>query len=219
MEIKVMQDILASNDAIAEANAKLLSEKQIFSLNLMASPGAGKTSFILRSIEALKNKYNIAVIEGDIASSVDAEKIQKFGIPSVQINTGGACHLEAHMIKKALEQLELDEIDLLIIENVGNLVCPVDFKLGEDLRVMILSVPEGDDKPLKYPSIFRECSVLIVNKIDLLNFTNFNLENLKKVVKKLNPQINIFPLSCTTGKGLEQWLTWLEKLLQGATVK
>jgi hydrogenase nickel incorporation protein HypB len=219
MEIKVMQDILASNDAIAEANAKLLSEKQIFSLNLMASPGAGKTSFILRSIEALRNKYNIAVIEGDIASSVDAERIQKFGIPSVQINTGGACHLEAHMIKRALEQLELDKIDLLIIENVGNLVCPVDFKLGEDLRVMILSVPEGDDKPLKYPSIFRECSVLIVNKIDLLDFTNFNLENLKRVVKKLNPQINIFPLSCTTGKGLERWLTWLEKLLQESSVK
>jgi hydrogenase nickel incorporation protein HypB len=219
MEIKVMQDILASNDAIAEANAKLLSEKQIFSLNLMASPGAGKTSFILRTIEALKDKHNIAVIEGDIASSVDAEQIQKFGIPSIQINTGGACHLEAHMIKRALEQLELEKIDLLIIENVGNLVCPVDFKLGEDLRVMILSVPEGDDKPLKYPSIFRECSVLIVNKIDLLGFTNFDLENLKKVVKKLNPKINIFPLSCTTGEGLDQWVTWLEKLLKELAVE
>ncbi|MBI4733486.1 MAG: hydrogenase nickel incorporation protein HypB, partial [Rubrobacteridae bacterium] len=189
--------------------AKLFGEKGIFAINLMASPGAGKTSFILETAKRLKDVYIPAVIEGDIASKVDTEKVRAHGIQSVQINTGGACHLEANMIKQALDHMTLDDVNLLIIENVGNLVCPADFSLGETARVVILSVPEGDDKPLKYPSIFAGASVVIINKIDMMQFSDFDMERLNDAVLKLNPSVEIIPLSCRTGEGFDLWTKWL----------
>ena len=208
-----MQDVLAANENTAEENAKLFGNKRVFVINLMASPGAGKTSFILRTIAALRDTYSIAVIEGDLASKVDAEKIKAQGIPSIQINTGGGCHLEAGMIRQAVDHLDLDEVDLLIIENVGNLVCPADFTLGESARVLILSVPEGDDKPLKYPFIFKGSDILIVNKVDMLELTDFNMEHLEEVVVSLNPAVKIVPLSCRTGDGFDAWLLWIKERL------
>ncbi|MDI6816695.1 MAG: hydrogenase nickel incorporation protein HypB [Actinomycetota bacterium] len=214
MEIKIMQDVLAANENMAEENAKLFGDKRVLVVNLMASPGAGKTSFILRSIAALRDDYSIAVIEGDLASKVDAEKIKAHGIPSIQINTGGGCHLEASMIRQAAGHLDLDEVDFLIIENVGNLVCPADFTLGESVRVLILSVPEGDDKPLKYPFIFKGSDVLIVNKVDMLELTDFNMERLEDVVLSLNPDVKIVPLSCRTGDGFDEWISWIKERLE-----
>ncbi|HCG98715.1 MAG TPA: hydrogenase accessory protein HypB [Actinobacteria bacterium] len=208
-----MQDVLAANENTAEENAKLFGNKRVFVINLMASPGAGKTSFILRTIAALRDTYSIAVIEGDLASKVDAEKIKAQGIPSIQINTGGGCHLEAGMIRQAVDHLDLDEVDLLIIENVGNLVCPADFTLGESARVLILSVPEGDDKPLKYPFIFKGSDILIVNKVDMLELTDFNMEHLEEVVVSLNPAVKIVPLSCRTGDGFDAWFLWIKERL------
>lgn len=208
-EVKVLQNVLAANDAIAAENARLFEEKNIYVLNVMASPGAGKTSFILETIKGLKPEVEIAVIEGDIASKVDAEKVQEHQVPAVQINTGGACHLDANMIKNAFSLLDADNIRLLIIENVGNLVCPAEFKLGETRKLMILSVPEGDDKPLKYPLMFSEADVLIVNKIDLLSMTNFGMERLKETTLGINPDLKIFELSCVTGEGVGEWLSWI----------
>lgn len=210
MEIKVLESILGTNDALAGENADLFSEKKVFVVNLMASPGAGKTTFILETIARLRDDFSIAVIEGDIASQVDAEKIRAHGVPSVQINTGGACHLEADMIKKALSHIDLENADLLIIENVGNLVCPAEFKLGEDLKVMILSIPEGDDKPLKYPLIFSEVDGLVLSKIDTLPFFDFSMDRLYEVVSKLNREVEMMPLSCKTGEGVERWIDWLK---------
>ncbi|HZD60463.1 MAG TPA: hydrogenase nickel incorporation protein HypB [Anaerolineae bacterium] len=214
LEIKVLQDIFAANEGLASENAELFKRKGVFVINLMASPGAGKTSFILGTIGGLRDKYNIAVIEGDVASKVDAEKIKAHGVQSIQINTGGGCHLEANMIKQAIEHLDLDDIDLLIIENVGNLVCPADFNLGESARIVILSVPEGDDKPLKYPFIFRDCDVLIVNKIDMVDLTDFSMERLEEAVRNHNPDVEMLPLSCRSGTGFDLWLDWVEKRLK-----
>lgn len=211
MEVKILENILGTNDALAAENAELFAKKRVFVLNLMASPGAGKTTFILKNIERLGKDLSIAVIEGDIASQVDAEKIREQGTPSVQINTGGACHLEADMIKKAVSHVDLESTDLLIIENVGNLVCPAEFKLGEDLKVMILSVPEGDDKPLKYPLIFSEVDALVVSKIDALPLFDFSLDRLREVVSKMNKNAEIFPLSCKTGEGVDAWIDWLRE--------
>jgi hydrogenase nickel incorporation protein HypB len=176
----------------------------------MSSPGAGKTSLILKIIEALSGKHKIGVIEGDIASDVDARKIQKTDVDVVQINTRGACHLDANMILSAAESLGLDGKQLLIIENVGNLVCPAEFKLGENIKVMILSIPEGHDKPLKYPLMFTESNALILNKIDLLPHTDFDMEELRKTVLAMNPAIQIFPLSAKTGEGISDFTGWLE---------
>lgn len=209
MEIKIIKNILAANEDLAAENKKFFKEKGILAINLMASPGAGKTSFIMETANRLADKKRMAVIEGDIASSVDAEKIRAHGVQSVQINTGGACHLEANMIKKALGHLDLGAVDLLVIENVGNLVCPADFSLGESARVVILSIPEGDDKPLKYPSIFQSCSALIINKIDMIELSDFSMERLENTVLKLNPDIKIIPLSCKTGDGFDSWIHWL----------
>lgn len=209
-EVKVLQNILAVNDVIAAENARLFKEKNIYVVNLMASPGAGKTSFILETIKGLKPEVKMAVIEGDIASKVDAEKVQEHQVPAVQINTGGACHLDANMIRNALALLDTDDIRLLIIENVGNLVCPAEFKLGETKKVMILSVPEGDDKPLKYPLMFSEADVLIVNKIDLLSMTNFNMDRLRETALGMNPGLKIFEISCVTGEGVGGWLSWIK---------
>jgi hydrogenase nickel incorporation protein HypB len=178
-------------------------------MNLMASPGAGKTSLIERTIKGLGERLRIGVIEGDIASSVDSERLKALGIQVVQINTGGACHLDANMIRQALDHLDLGNLDLLIIENVGNLVCPAEFKLGEGLRVMILSVAEGHDKPLKYPLMFSDSQVLIVNKTDLMGMSDFDLEELRSTVRGMNPGITIFEVSCRSGEGVTPWTDWL----------
>jgi hydrogenase nickel incorporation protein HypB len=209
MEIKVLESVFAANDNLAEENAQLFNDRGIFAVNLMASPGSGKTSFIMETARRLKDTFIPAVIEGDIASSVDTEKLRANGIQSVQINTGGACHLEANMIKKALDHLNLENTDFLIIENVGNLVCPADFSLGETARVVILSIPEGDDKPLKYPSIFAGASVVIINKIDMMALSDFSMERLENTVYKLNPNVKIMPISCRTGEGFDEWIGWL----------
>lgn len=207
--IDMKQPILDKNDRLAEENRALFAEKHVFVLNILASPGSGKTSTILATIEALRDEFNIAVIEGDIASSVDSEKIKAQGIAAVQINTGGACHLESDMIKRAVDVLDLDELDLILLENVGNLVCPTDFDLGENAKVMILSVPEGDDKPLKYPGVFQVSQAVVLNKIDTMPVFNFDQGAFCDHVKQLNPNAPIFPLSATTGQGVEAWAEWL----------
>ena len=209
MHIDMEQPILQANDKLAAENRALFAEKSIYVLNILASPGSGKTSTILATIEALRDEFNIAVIEGDIASSVDSERIKAQGIAAVQINTGGACHLESAMIKRALEVLDLDNLDLILLENVGNLVCPTDFDLGENAKVMILSVPEGDDKPLKYPGVFQVSQVVLLNKVDTLPMFNFDMQAFTESVEQLNPQAPIFPISATSGLGIEEWTSWL----------
>jgi hydrogenase nickel incorporation protein HypB len=208
--LNVNEDILGANDMLAENLRGRFEASKVFVMNLMSSPGAGKTSVILKIIEALSGKHKIGVIEGDIASDVDARKIQKTNVDVVQINTRGACHLDANMILSATESLGLDGKQLLIIENVGNLVCPAEFKLGENIKVMILSIPEGHDKPLKYPLMFTESNALILNKIDLLPHTDFDMEELRKTVLAMNPAIQIFPVSAKTGEGISDFTGWLE---------
>jgi hydrogenase nickel incorporation protein HypB len=211
MEIKVLKNILNANEQIAAQNRKLLDKNNVFAVNIMASPGAGKTSLVLQTITALRNKVRIGVIEGDISSSLDAETVARAGIPVVQINTGGGeCHLEASEIQKALPNLPLKDIDLLLIENVGNLVCPAEFNLGEHLKMLVASVPEGDDKPYKYPLMFTTVDALVINKIDLLPYVKFNIEGFKKTIKNINPDVNVFPVSCTTGEGIPEWVKWLK---------
>lgn len=210
MKVPVIRNVLEANEGIAQKNRQIFKDLGIFVFNLMSSPGAGKTTLLERTVEALKDKLKLAVIEGDLQSSVDAKRIAKKGVQAVQINTEGACHLDANMIQSVLPHLKLEGLDLLVIENVGNLVCPAEFDIGEQEKVMILSVTEGDDKPLKYPLMFRESSVLIVNKMDLLPFTDCSLDNIRKTVRKLNPEIQIFEVSCRTGQGLEDWFKWVE---------
>lgn len=209
MEIEMKQKILGKNDSLAAELRRRFAENHVFVVDLLASPGSGKTSTILATIEALRDEFNIAVIEGDIASSVDAEKIKTQGIPAVQINTGGACHLESSMVKRAVDVLDLERLDLIIMENVGNLVCPTDFDLGENVKVMILSVPEGDDKPLKYPGVFQVSQAVILNKVDTMPVFNFNHEAFDESVRQLNPQAPIFPISATNGEGVDEWASWL----------
>lgn len=216
MKVDIEQRILAANDELAEANRQLFARHGVFVLDLMASPGAGKTSTILATIAALRDRYSIAVIEGDIASKVDAEKVRAHGIPAVQINTGGACHLESAMVRRAAETLNLDEIDLIIIENVGNLVCPSDFDLGESAKVMILSVPEGHDKPYKYPNIFQVSEAVILNKYDTLSVFDFDEAEFREVVRSLNGQVPVFPMSATKGDGVAAWAEWLAGRIDAA---
>jgi hydrogenase nickel incorporation protein HypB len=213
--LNVNEQILSANDKLAEGLKTRFREARVFVMNVMSSPGAGKTSLILRIIESLADKYKIGVIEGDIASDVDARKIEQTRVDVVQINTQGACHLDANMIQSAVENLGLDGKGLLIIENVGNLVCPAEFNLGENLKVMILSVPEGHDKPLKYPLMFSESNALIVNKMDLLPYTDFDMEALRQTVLAMNPSIQIFPVSAKTGEGISDFALWLEERLRG----
>ncbi|MFC2047840.1 hydrogenase nickel incorporation protein HypB [Chloroflexota bacterium] len=210
MEIKVLKGILGANDAIAARNRDRLDRDGILTVNIMSSPGAGKTSLVLQTIDQLKLETKVAVIEGDVASSVDANKVSGQGVPVIQINTDGGCHLDANMIENALKNLSLGGIDLLLIENVGNLICPAEFALGEHRKVMILSTPEGDDKPYKYPLMFTEADVVLVNKVDLLPYLDFNIGAFKRAVTGLNPDVKIFPVSCKTGEGLEAWFSWLE---------
>jgi hydrogenase nickel incorporation protein HypB len=208
--LNVGKDILSANDLLADNLRKRFDASKVFVVNLMSSPGAGKTSLIVRLIEALSGRVTIGVIEGDIASDVDAQKVQKANVDVVQINTDGACHLDANMILSASESLGLTGKELVIIENVGNLVCPAEFQLGENLKVMILSIPEGHDKPLKYPLMFTESNALILNKIDLLPYTDFDMDELTKTVTAMNPAIKIFPVSAKTGEGLDTLVGWLE---------
>jgi hydrogenase nickel incorporation protein HypB len=212
--ITVGEDILGANEEKARNNKSKLDKYGILTINIMSSPGAGKTSLILNTIKSLRKKVRIAVIEGDVASSVDAEKVNALGIPVIQINTAGGCHLEANMVDKALNDLPLKDIDLLFIENVGNLICPNAFALGEDQRVMIASLPDGDDKPYKYPAMFADTDVLLLNKTDLQPYLDFNAENFKKAVTGLNPDVTIFPISCKTGAGLTAWFGWLESTIK-----
>ncbi|MCS7163755.1 MAG: hydrogenase nickel incorporation protein HypB [Thermodesulfovibrio sp.] len=209
MKVKLTTKILDANDRIAEENRKMFKEAGVYVVNLMSSPGAGKTSLLEKTIIAIKDKVRVGVIEGDITGTNDAERIDRLGVPVVQINTEGACHLDANMIAEAAKDLPLKDLDLLFIENVGNLVCPAEFKVGEDIKVMILSITEGDDKPLKYPLMFQESSVLIINKIDLKDFLDVSIDKIKKDAKSLNPNIKIFEVSCKTGQGIDEWTSWL----------
>jgi hydrogenase nickel incorporation protein HypB len=214
MKVKVVTNILEANDRIAAENKKIFHEAGVYVINIMSGPGAGKTSLLERTITEFDGKTKIGVIEGDIAGSDDAERIEKLGIPVIQINTGGGCHLDANMIREVLDDLPLKDLDLLIIENVGNLVCPAEFKLGEDMNVMLLSIAEGHDKPLKYPLMFQESSVLILNKIDLLPYTNVDMEKIRKDSLSLNPKLKIFEVSCKTGAGISEWTNWLQSLVK-----
>ncbi len=207
--VPVIRNILEANDRIAQDNEARFARAGVFVLNLMSSPGAGKTTLLERTIERLASKIRIGVIEGDIQSSVDAERIASHGIKSVQINTGGACHLDSNMIRNAVEEFDLDTIDLLVVENVGNLVCPAEFKVGEDMKAMLLSVTEGDDKPLKYPLMFQESRALVINKIDLLPYVNCSVDRIEERARALREDIEIFQVSCTKGDGLDDWTEWL----------
>lgn len=207
---------MAANDMIARENRRLFDQHGLFVINFMSSPGAGKTTLLERTISALKNEFAIAVIEGDIRGQIDAERIERHGVPVLQINTGGECHLDANMIRNGLDEMDLSGKDLLIIENVGNLVCPAEFKVGENFKAMILSVPEGDDKPYKYPLMFKESRVLIINKIDLLGILDFNIQKVEETARALNPDMVIFHVSSKTGEGFEAWLDWLRKQIREA---
>jgi hydrogenase nickel incorporation protein HypB len=213
VKVKVVTQILEANDRIAEENRKLFDKSGVYVINIMSAPGAGKTSLIEKTIKETA-KIKIGVIEGDIAGSDDAKRIKGLGIPVVQINTGGACHLDANMIREVIEDFPLKGLDLLIIENVGNLVCPAEFKVGEDIKVMLLSITEGDDKPLKYPLMFQESSALVLNKIDLLPYTNADVGKIKKNSLSLNPKLKIFEVSCKTGEGMSKWVKWLQSLIK-----
>lgn len=208
--VPVVEKILDANDQVAQFNQFTFDQNKVLGINLMASPGAGKTSFILKTIEALESRYRIGVVEGDTAPvTIDADKINAVGMPAVQINTGGDCHLDAVMLKAGLNQLPLQNLDLVIVENVGNLICPAAFNLGTHLNILVASIPEGDDKPYKYPNIYRGLEVLIINKTDLTPYIDFNMEYFRKGVEMLNPGLITFPLSCKTGEGVEEWVDWL----------
>jgi hydrogenase nickel incorporation protein HypB len=207
--IRIKEDIHADNNAVAGALRKRLADEKTFLLNLMSAPGAGKTCTIMRTIDGLRSRCRIGVIEADIESAVDAERLAAQGVAAVQLNTGGFCHLDASMVSRGLEELDLDNLDAVIIENVGNLVCPAEFDTGAIRNAMILSVPEGDDKPLKYPLMFTVCDVLLVNKIDYLELSDFDLDAVRERVLRLNPRIEIFEVSARTGQGFEAWTEWL----------
>jgi len=205
MKIKVVSNILKANDSIAEENRQLFKNNKLFVMNLISSPGAGKTSLLERTIKACNGKISIGVIEGDIATTRDAERIEKTGARVIQINTNGACHLDSNMIRTSLQNFPLNGLDILFIENVGNLVCPANFHLGEDIKAVVLSIAEGEDKPKKYPGIFREARVLIINKIDLLPYTDCSIDKIKNESLEINPDLNIFEVSCRSGDGLDRW--------------
>ncbi|MDU5107665.1 MULTISPECIES: hydrogenase nickel incorporation protein HypB [unclassified Clostridium] len=209
--LEIKQSVFENNDHEANLLREELKKKKVFLLNLMSSPGSGKTTTLTRTINTLKNEMKIGVMEADIDSDVDAHTISKTGAKVIQLHTGGMCHLDADMTKQGLEALETNDIDFAILENVGNLVCPAEFDTGASKNAMILSIPEGDDKPLKYPLMFSICDVLLINKIDVINYFDFNLETCIKRVKKLNPNIKIIPISARTGEGIEEFAEWLRK--------
>ena len=209
--IEIKEGILTDNDLAAERLRKRLKTEKTFVVNLMSSPGAGKTTLLLKTIAMLKLTYKTGVVEADIDSMVDAEKIREAGVASVQLRTGGFCHLDSNMVSQGLEALGSEHFDLVFIENVGNLVCPAEFDTGAIKNVMILSVPEGDDKPLKYPLMFSTCDVLIVNKTDMLSLSDFDMQKLYGHISRLNPNMEIFQVSAKTGDGIEQWVGWLKE--------
>lgn len=207
--IPIVENILSANDRMAARNRETFDSAGVYAINIMASPGAGKTSLILKTLESLNGRLRLGVIEGDLATSIDAEKAAAAGLPAVQINTGGECHLDAVMLAEALPALLLKELDLVIVENVGNLVCPANFQIGTHLNVLIASIPEGDDKPYKYPGMYRGVQALIINKVDLLPYVPFDMDYFERGVEALNPGLVTFPLSCRTGEGMEAWSDWL----------
>jgi hydrogenase nickel incorporation protein HypB len=214
--VVVIEKIMDANDQLADLNRASLQSAGVFAVNLMASPGAGKTSLILSTIQELAPELRIGVVEGDTAPvTIDADQITAAGIPAVQINTGGECHLDAVMFRRGLEQLPLEELDLVIVENVGNLICPAAFKLGTHANVLIASIPEGDDKPYKYPNIYRGIRVLLVTKIDLLPHIDFRMDYFRQGVEILNPDVETFPLSAKTGEGMAGWIEWLRQQVEG----
>ncbi|MDQ2714701.1 MAG: hydrogenase nickel incorporation protein HypB [Chloroflexota bacterium] len=219
VKVTIAQNILAANDTIAREIQGKLSGQGICVLNIMSSPGAGKTTLLERTIERLRERLAIGVIEGDIETSADAERIEAAGAQTVQINTRGACHLEAHMVRDALAHIELASLDLLVIENIGNLVCPATWNLGEDTRVVVVSTSEGDDKPGKYPLMFAVAEVMVVNKIDLLPYVDYDVQKVKQQALAINPRLRIFEVSCRTGEGLDAWCAWLVTLRRSQSVR
>ncbi len=207
--VPVVERIFDANERLAADNRARLDDAGVFSLNFMASPGAGKTSLVEQTVSRLAGRYRLAAIDGDIATSLDADRAAAAGARAVQINTGGDCHLDAVMLQGALDQLDLPAVDLLIVENVGNLVCPINFALGTHVNVLVASIPEGDDKPYKYPGAYRGVDVLVINKIDLLPYVEFDMEYFRRGAAALNPGLATFPLSCRTGEGLDAWLDWV----------
>ena len=208
-KVTIAQHILAANETIAQELRQMLTERGIRTINVMSSPGAGKTTLLERTIERLRGRLGIGVIEGDIETSADAQRVEAAGAQAVQINTRGACHLEAHMIRAALNELDLSRMSLLFIENIGNLVCPSAWDLGEEMRVVVVSTTEGDDKPAKYPQMFAASQVMVVNKLDLLPYVDYDLEKVKRQALAINPQLRIFEMSCRTGAGVDAWCEWL----------
>jgi hydrogenase nickel incorporation protein HypB len=211
--LTIKENILGANTERAEINRKLLDGHHILMINVMSSSGSGKTSLIMRTINRLRDRYRIAVIKGDIASSIDVDRITQQNVPAIQVNTAGGCHLDAQMIRKALDTLDLAPIDLIFIENVGNIVCTADFDLGAHKNVVILSIPEGDDKPHKYPVMFVEADVVLVNKIDVLPYFDFKMDAFPEIIRGLNPSAEVFPVSAKTGEGLDRWFSWIEETL------
>jgi hydrogenase nickel incorporation protein HypB len=207
--ITIERKILEKNDSVAEQNRTLFKRHGIFSFNLVSSPGSGKTSILERTLEHLAGKHSIAIIEGDVQTDIDAQRLTKYNVPAVQIVTRGGCHLDAPLVRDALAQLDLNGLDIVVIENVGNLVCPANYDLGEAVKVVVASTTEGDDKPLKYPQMFRQASLLIINKIDLLPYVNCNLDALKRNALSINPSLLVFETSCTTKAGIEAWCAWI----------
>lgn len=217
VQIKLGSQILGANDLIAHRNSAQFKEKNILAVNLMSSPGSGKTTILERTIDVLAEKLGMAVIEGDLYTDQDAQRIEKKGVKVVQINTDGTCHLDAGMVERAFKEIEFDGLQLLFVENVGNLVCPAEFNLGEDLRVVVASTTEGNDKITKYPLIFREAKAVILNKIDLLPYTDFSLETFQDDIKKINPHASVFTISGRTGQGIDEWTQWLLEEVRSKT--
>lgn len=213
-KVSVVEKVHSVNDQLAAENQLQLEKAGIFSINLMASPGAGKTSLIEKTLAGLDPAIAVAAIDGDVATSIDADRAAKAGATAIQINTGGQCHIDAPMLRSALEKLDLTVIDLLLVENVGNLICPASFKLGTDKNVLIASIPEGDDKPYKYPAMYQDVDALVINKIDLLPYIDFKMDYFKKGVEMLNPGLITFPISCKTGEGINSWIQWLVEQIQ-----
>jgi hydrogenase nickel incorporation protein HypB len=214
--LETKERVIEDNDKVAALVRKKLSDKGVFLVNLMASPGAGKTTTLVRTIQALKDRYRIGVMEADVDSDVDAKAVSDAGAKAIQLHTGGSCHMDADMTERGLEGLGLDDLDLVILENVGNLVCPAEFDVGANKRVVILSVPEGDDKPLKYPLMFTVGDVLLINKYDTREIFDFDLDRLKKNVRELNPEMEVLPLSAKTGDGFDAWIAWLTAAIEEA---
>jgi hydrogenase nickel incorporation protein HypB len=211
--VTVERKILEKNDVVAEQNRQLFKKNKLFTINLLSSPGSGKTSLLEKTMEELNNTVNIAVVEGDVQTDNDAQRIAKYNVPVVQIVTNGGCHLEAKLVQNALENFNLAELDMLVIENVGNLVCPANYDLGEEKKIVMVSTTEGDDKPSKYPSMFRVSDVMVVNKIDLLPYVDFDVQKVKDHALTINPDLTIVELSCKTGEGFEDWISWLKNNL------